>query len=255
MKYILPVCAFLALPVTAFGQEATADPQVLVHLQIVEVSLTKLRRLGLDLAQLTDDRNAKPDSAEKNDNASRFQVFDDGSQAHQFLEKLLEKLRTHHLMKVLAEPTLVTTSGKPVSFESGDKLSAPGIESPPSTSVRVTVDVLDEQSVRLSLHCGVAETSPGQATRAGSDTPPSNQCFECTTNTKLRSGQTLVLMSPPQITLETENVSVPILGSIPYIGALFGKTRELKNEKLKIISVRTEILQPIARRPSMDNPN
>ena len=94
--------------------------QVILHLKVYEVSLTKLRRLGYNLAKLQGKPVPSPDAA-KDTIIGGFSVIDDGSEASRFFETL----RKDNLAKVIAEPSLTTTSGCKALFNAGGKLPLP----------------------------------------------------------------------------------------------------------------------------------
>ncbi len=99
---------------------AGGAPQVVVHLRVFEVSLTKLRRLGYNLAKMQGKKVPSPDDA-KDTIIGGFSVIDDGSEAARFFESL----QKDNLAKVIAEPSLTTTSGCKAVFHTGGKLPLP----------------------------------------------------------------------------------------------------------------------------------
>jgi pilus assembly protein CpaC len=244
MKYIAPICVMLALSITAYGQQPGPGIQVVVHLQISEVSLTKLQRLGLSLEKLAGNPNAKSNNDPTNGDARTVGVIDDGSEAQQFLETL----RKDHLVKVLADPTMVTLSGRTAVFRNGGELSVPNPQQNGSTTieygttVKVTPEVLDDK-IRLAIHGRLAELDYEHTVRAGKETAPGVQVREFTTRTELKSGQTLVINGLTQVRMEAINRGVPCICEIPYLGAIFRTVEERHNEVAMLVLVRPEIVQ------------
>jgi pilus assembly protein CpaC len=275
MKYVLPVCIILVFSITAYGQQAGADlraatpnqPQpaaeqisqamgdstpVVVNLQICEVSLTKLRRLGLDPAKLFGDPNTKTKIDQTGGNTQQSQAIatfsgiDDGSEAQRFLETL----RKDKLVKVLADPTLMTLSGKTAVSNSGSKLPVPkwrpdgsmAIEYQYGTEVEITPEVLGD-TIRLAIHGRVSELDSGNMIHVGQQTVPGVRVREFCTRTELKSGQTLAISGLKQIRMEAVAHGVPYISEVPYLGAMFRIVKEEPNEIEIFILVRPEIVQ------------
>ena len=142
---------------------------------------------------------------------------------------------------MLAEPTLVTLSGRTAVFESGvvpvPKPQPDGsatIEHQSGTMMRVTPEVLGNR-VRLAIHGRVTEPDPAHFVRVGHQSVPGVQTFSFDTpRTEMNSGETVVL------------------------GGLFSRVRagETSNEVATYILVRAEIVRPTATvsRPAMIGP-
>jgi len=97
----LVIAAVCTLVRFADGQEQSPAPQVLVRVKMIEASRTRLDRLGLDLAEVRGGRvNRVHSVVEKQD---------------KFLSAL-QALEKDGLVRVLAEPRLVTVS-EPEEFE------------------------------------------------------------------------------------------------------------------------------------------
>jgi pilus assembly protein CpaC len=255
MKCMLPVSILLALSITARAQDATVGSQVTVHVQILELSLTKLQRLGIDLAKLVGDPNAKPDAAANHGANFAYRCVDDGKRTH----LLLEILHKRNLNRSVVDTKLVTTSGKTVVCNAGDELSVPKPQhdgSVPSecqhgTQLKLTPDVLDDRNVRLTIHCQLAGPAPEDTVSAGKERVPGIHKTELTTRADLQSGQTLMLAGPTEVRVEAYAEGVPWLSEIPYVGAVFRKIKEERNDFGIIVLVRPELLPPATvRRPA-----
>ncbi len=276
---LLSVCMLLALSVTAFGQQpwkpypvlppsqpsadaaerqallerlktlqaevdqiraVTGDtPQVLLSIKIFEVSLTKLRSLGYDVTKLG--------AAKKDGDTLRFQSID-GNEARQ----LIESLRKDNLVKVIAEPTLVTLSGRAVAYDSGGELPCPVPQKDGTTAVEfkrfgthagVTADVLDEHTVRLSFNCRLADLDYRQSVKIGTESVPGIQAREVSSSLEARDGQTLALTGLTEVREEPAVEGMPIVSELPGIGALFRTTKTARNEIATVFLVRPEIIK------------
>ena len=232
---------------SAHSQETVAGEQVVVQVQIFEASLTKLQRLGFAMEKVTGDPNAKLITDQTNGNAGSFSVINDGSE----VQRLLEVLRKEKFVKVLAEPTLATISGRTVVFNAGGELSVPkrqpdgsvAIERQYGTVIKLTPEVQGDK-VHLAIHCRLAELDNGHLVRVGQQTVPGVRIREFDTREELTSGQTLVIRGLTQVRMEAYNEGVPWISEIPYLGALFRKVREERNEAGMFVLIRPEIVRP-----------
>jgi hypothetical protein len=123
---------FTALPQSTAGtrtemqhrgthQESPADrerPQVLVDLKVIEVSLTKLQECGsdFDVLSLSGLLPTKSSADQRGRDKIAFGILDRNSAK---VLKAISRLQEAGLVKILAEPTLVTVSGRPATFRSG----------------------------------------------------------------------------------------------------------------------------------------
>jgi pilus assembly protein CpaC len=102
--------------------------QIALHVKVMEVSRTKLRTLGMDwsysngsdfivsgVSGMISAAAAQVGTATANGDSIRFGFVNGNSTFFGFLNAL----RRYELMKVLAEPTLTTVSGRPAFFNAG----------------------------------------------------------------------------------------------------------------------------------------
>jgi pilus assembly protein CpaC len=164
----------------------------------------------------------------------------------------IEALRQHQLLKVLAEPTLVTVSGRPASFSSGGEFPiqvAGGLGTNTieyrefGTRVDFVPIVLGDGRVRLEVRPQVSERDP---TLAGSpDLPPGLRTRWVDTAVEMNAGQTLALAGLIQSRIESENRGIPWLADLPWVGAAFRRVEETYNEVELLIMVTPEFVAPL----------
>ncbi|MHB8899283.1 MAG: hypothetical protein ACYC6Y_11100 [Thermoguttaceae bacterium] len=127
-------------------------------------------------------------------------VTDDGKS----LQALLETFRRDGTARILAEPTLVTLSGRPVSFCSGGELSATtggglGLPSDVTGSIFVGTRVDLSPTLiapdRIRVDMNLAITEPVK-TGSGGQAPPAVKKLNINTGVEMNSGQTFVLAGP-----------------------------------------------------------
>ena len=136
-----------------------APSQFQIEFLMAEVSLTKLRELGFDWHTLVDGIEKQVEG--KNEDVFRANE----SLPTQTFKAIVKAFRTKGLLKVLAQPTIVTTAGRPASVRSGGEfpIPMPGAGKQLSLQWRqfgvtaeTVVTPLDNDQVRLdfSVECG-----------------------------------------------------------------------------------------------------
>ena len=264
MKYVASICVVLAFSSMVYGQqpsdgtrattasEVQPDTEVMVELQILEVSLTKLRQLGFDIARLTPDPakdagdfNTKPKS-DRPSGGVTFSAINDGSK----LPQILEALRKDHLARVLAAQKLWVLSGHTAAIVSGNELKVPRpqkdgsvtIEYHRATETEVKPEV-EGDKVNLTLHIQHNELAYGCMVRVGKEDIPGVGVREVRTRMKLKSGQTFAIGGLVQVRTQATTTGVPWISEIPFVGAMFRSVKETKNEVEMFVLVRPEIVQ------------
>lgn len=206
------------------------DPkQVLLHVRVMEVSRTKLRALGFDL---------------------RCGVVGDGIGGHGFLNTL----REHDLAKILAEPTLVASSGRKASFRVGGEFpvlvaGALGTNSIEFKPYGMEIDfvplVLADDRIRLEVRPRISEIDVHSKTKLGKHRVPSLNVRQVDTGVEMHAGQTFALAGLIQNRVEAERRGIPYLADIPYLGIPFRHVATKDNEIELLITVTPEIVSPI----------
>ena len=234
--------------------------QVLLHVQVMEVSRTKLRSLGFDFAKFTGSNfvvsgvsglistYGAGSIATSGDETFSFGVVD-GSNA---FFGVLEAMRQDQLMKILAEPTLVTVSGRPAFFQVGGEfpilvpqsLGTVSIEYKKfGTQVDFVPIVLGNGRVRLEVRPRVSEIDNTRSVTLDSTTVPGLRTREVDTGVELDAGQTLAIAGLVQTRVEAENKGLPWASEVPYLGALFRRVEHNINEIELLILVTPELVE------------
>ncbi len=165
-------------------------------------------------------------------NSDRFQGF-------------VDALTNEALAKVLAEPTLVTTSGRPASLLSGGEfpILVPGGVGTVSIQFRefgvrmeAIPTVLGNGRLRLDIAPEVSERDFSSSVTVGGLVVPGINTRRVNTQVEMSFGETIMiggLISRKRLTTSTK---VPILGELPVIGAAFSrKTHEMGETELLIM--------------------
>ncbi len=242
--------------------------QVLLHVKVMEVSRTSLKELGFDWANFSGSNfvgsTASGIITKSNPVANVFRTgasfTSSNAETLQFgvvsnpsgFVAFLDALKKEDLLKVLAEPVLVTVSGRPASYLVGGEMPYPqptgfgniSINFKPfGTQIDFVPIVLGNGGVRLEVRPQVSELDPTLSiTVAGTSVPGFRERF-VDTGVELKFGQTLAIAGLLQQRTESEKRGVPYLEDMPYLGALFRFNRTRINEVELLIMVRPELVE------------
>jgi pilus assembly protein CpaC len=140
---------------------------------------------------------------------------------------------------LMAEPTLVTTSGVPAVFNNGGEFPILVPQSLGTSTVQyrefgTRVDfvpiVQADGQIQLNVRPYITERDEANAiTLAGAVVPALRSRWAETTVT-MAAGQTLAVAGLLFQRSETQNQGTPVLGDLPWVGAAFRRTRQTYNE-------------------------
>ena len=233
--------------------------QVLLHLKIYEVSRTKLRNLGFDWTFASNGgfvatgvsgliSAATAGIASGANPTMAFRIVDGSSSFF----GMLEALRRDDLIKLMSEPTLVTYSGRPAYFKVGGKIPYPVSQGFGAVQVQweeygTKVDfvpiVLGNGQIRLEVRPDVSEIDD---TRSPFQGIPAFKNNVVDTGVEIGAGQTLAIAGLVQRKIEAQKRAIPLLGELPYIGAMFSSKREQCNEIETLVLVTPELVDPMS---------
>ncbi len=246
--------------------------QILLHVKVLEVSRTKLREMGFDFwANNSSFFIASTPSGILNANSAggastggafsapstsaagdTFRVGVVGDSAAFF--GFIDALRQYQMAKVMAEPTLVTVSGRPAFFNSGGEFpilipSGLGTTSIDFKKFGTQVDfvpvVLDNGNIRLEVKPRISFLDNTISVTASGITVPGLNVREVDTGVEMKAGQTFAIAGLVQNRTEFSSRGIPYLADLPYFGAAFRKTKEVMNEVELVIMVTPELVEPM----------
>ena len=168
-------------------------------------------------------------------------------------ELALEALESHRVAKVLAEPNLVTISGRPATFISGGEFAVPtivGVDGVGAASttfrgygtiLQFTPTVLDKDRIRLQVNPSFSTLNADTAVNGifGVDTRSAS------TTVELREGQVLAIAGLTQQQQSGSTARLPGIGEWPIIGSLGSKRGHSSSEEELIVIVSPEIVHAI----------
>jgi pilus assembly protein CpaC len=234
--------------------------QVLLHTRIMEVSRTKLRDLGVDWGVIDGDSFffSGPSGFADINNSSLLglqpsatgvtnRLFVNGGD----FEALIQALRQQDLVKMLAEPTVVATHGRPARFTVGGKVPyiVPAGDNAVSinyeefgTSVDFLPFVVGPGRIRLEVRPEVKEPDDTRSIEAAGISVPGFTQRYVETAVELQAGQTFAIAGLLQSRTEAFTRATPLLGELPYLGVMFRRTFQRRNDIELLITVTPELV-------------
>lgn len=229
---------------------------IMLHTQVMEVSRTKLRELGIDWAAgFGNDYVAQtiggtlgaggttfaavPNAANE---TIKFGIVDSGNSFFTAIRALQQK----NLVKVMADPTVVAIDGRPASFNSGGEFpilvpagqGLVGVDFREfGTRIDFVAKVRGDGRIWLEVRPTISEIDPSRNVTISGISVPGLRSRFVETAVELRAGQTLALAGLLQVRTETQCVGLPGLSELPFLGALFRSNREVQNEVELLITV------------------
>lgn len=179
-----------------------------------------------------------------------FAVTGNSDSFHGFLDALT----TESLAKVLAEPTLVTTSGRPASLLSGGEfpILVPGAVGTVSIQFRefgvrmeAIPTVLGSGRLRLDIAPEVSEKDYSSSVNVQGIVVPGINTRRVNTQVEMNFGETIMIGGLISQKRVTTSAKYPIIGEIPIIGAAFSKKSHEIGETELLIMVTPEMAGPL----------
>ncbi|MFH1304343.1 MAG: type II and III secretion system protein family protein [Planctomycetota bacterium] len=169
-------------------------------------------------------------------------------------QAFIEALKKEALLKILAEPELVTTSGRPANLLSGGEFP---ILVPQSLGT-VTIEwrefgvrmeavpiVLGNGRLRLEVQPEVSERDFSNAVQVAGTTVPGLTVRRANTAVEMNFGETMVIAGLISSRKTAETSKTPFLGELPVVGAAFRRVRYTEGETELVIMVTPELVSPL----------
>jgi pilus assembly protein CpaC len=170
------------------------------------------------------------------------------------MQVFIQALRENGLLRVLAEPNLVTISGQEADFLAGGEFPVP-VPSDVGISItyrkygvrlNFTPTVLSENAIRLAVTPEVSEPDYSTAVTVLGTTVPGVAVRRVDTVVELGSGQTFAIGGLLSERVRGISRKVPALGDIPVLGALFSSVDFQTDRSELVILVTPELVEPIS---------
>ena len=185
------------------------------------------------------------------------------------IQGIMRALEADGVLKTLASPNLVAVNGEKAKFLSGGEIPIPIVQSGGSSSSSVSVmfkefgvkldfspTVIDSGIINLRVVPEVSQPDYSNAVSISGFIIPSFRTRRVDTVVELRDGQSLVIGGLTNTEVQKQTSGIPLLSSIPVLGALFKSTRESIVENELVILVSPRIIRPLeaSEVPALPNP-
>ena len=177
------------------------------------------------------------------------------------LEVFLQALDENRYVRLLAEPNLVAVSGGEATFLVGGEFPVPIVQGASvGTNSVVTVQykefgvrlnfrpqVLGEGRIRLEVSPEVSELSEIGSLQQNGFTVPGIVTRRSSTTVELGTGQSFAMAGLLRSKEQARRSSIPLLGDLPVLGALFRSMRYEQEETELVVIVTAELVEPLDR--------
>jgi len=260
-------------------QLTVAGPsQVQLHVKVIEVQRTKLRELGFNflmtgqqyylyngvgslapLAGLNPPNNVLPFGGPPMPRVDPLALTQSNLQFaitgnNNIFQGFIHALQTESLAKVLAEPILVTTSGRPATVHSGGEFPVPVPQGFGNLSIEwkeigVKLEavpiILGNGRLRLDLAPEVSERDFSNTLTINGALVPGVASRSVNTQVEMSFGETLMIGGLISTRKQGSIHRVPFLGELPWIGAAFSRKSFQTGETELVILVTPQMVSPM----------
>lgn len=169
------------------------------------------------------------------------------------MQLFVQALRENGLLKVLAEPNLVTISGEEADFLAGGEFPIPVAQRDSVTvefrkfgvRLRFTPSVLSPELIRLRVAPEVSEPDYTNAVTIAGYVIPGLTSRTVETVVELGAGQTFAIGGLLSEHVRAVSSKVPALGDLPVLGALFSSVEYQSSETELVVLVTPELVAPL----------
>jgi pilus assembly protein CpaC len=226
--------------------DVPGEQQVMLKVRIAELTRSALRELGVDWSVAAENWSVASGMSGAGNIAA---ILNDNVD----VELFIRAFSSNGYGKILAEPTLVTISGKTATFISGGEFAVPtavgvgGIGAVATsfrgfgTQLAFTPSVLDKDRIRLTVSPSFSSVNNGNAV----DGIPGLDTRAVATTVDLREGQWLAIAGLIQDEQGGSKARIPFLGDIPFLGAPFMSERVRRDETELVVLVSPELVHPL----------
>jgi len=174
------------------------------------------------------------------------------------LGAVLQDLASRNVLQVLAEPNLLTLSGKPASFLAGGEFPFPTIQGGASGVGQITIQfkefgvklnflpiVTPRGTIRLTVIPEVSSLDYANGLSISGYTVPGLSTRRVQTEIELENGQSFVIAGLLNSQVTEQLARMPGLANIPLFGKLFQSRTTNKTSTELLVMVTPELVSPI----------
>ena len=257
------------------------EPQILLKVRFADVDRAATQQLGVNLFSANEKGIANSTTGQ----FGQFPIFqpsaNGGKTSVTFSDLLnifyfnpdlnigtfIQALEAKALLQMLAEPNLLTMSGRPASFLAGGEFPFPTIQGGAAGVGQITIqfkefgirlDFMPTLTPRGTIHLmvtpEVSSLDYSNGLTVNGYTVPGLNTRRVQTEIELESGQSFVIAGLLNRQVTEQLSKIPGLGDIPVLGKLFQSRSLSKSNSELLVLVTPEIVRPIpagAKRPEI----
>jgi len=250
--------------------EVAGVHQVMLEVRVSEIDRSLLKRLGFNfnslsrggtdlgmgmLGNLTSIEGLPSTLTNLSPNVNAIASFFGGGA---YWTMFIDALKEDGLLKILAEPTLITLSGKNANFLAGGEFPYPVPQSVGGGSTTITIEfktfgvglnftptVLSNGKISMQVAPEVSELDFSNAVTYQGFVVPALTTRRVSTVVELADGQSFAIAGLLKDDVRTAIAKYPLLGDIPILGPLFRSESFKKNESELVIVVTPHLVKPL----------
>ncbi|UCF95253.1 MAG: type II and III secretion system protein family protein, partial [Desulfobacterales bacterium] len=242
--------------------------QVMLEVRVAEISRSTMKRLGINftyqrgqdfaitrLSELTTQTVDKEGFINTVFAPSINALFRFGVNSATWTG-FIDALKEDGLVKVLAEPTLITLSGKEAEFLAGGEFPVPVPQSGFANTITIewkefgvrlwfTPNVLDDGHINIKVAPEVSDLDFTTAVQFSGFIIPGLTTRRASTVVELADGQSFAIAGLLKDNVRDSLSKYPALGDIPILGTLF-RSRDFQNERSELLIIVTpHLVKPL----------
>ncbi len=259
------------------------DPQILLKVRFADIDRSATSQLGANLFSLDNgkgiassttgqfgappafDFTQKPATLSLNQLLNIFFYRPDIN-----LGAIIQDLEAKQVLQILAEPNLLTVSGRPASFLAGGEFPFPTLQGGAAGIGQITIQfkefgirlnflptVTPRGTIRLIVTPEVSSLDYTNGLTVSGYTVPGLATRRVQTEIELQNGQSFVIAGLLDNQLTQAINKMPGLANIPVLGKLFQSRSMTKSNNELLVMVTPELVKPIpaeVRPPEVDMP-
>lgn len=180
-------------------------------------------------------------------------VLGTGSIGNVALEVLLQALETKDMVRTLAEPNLVALSGQEASFLAGGEYPIPVVDEdggiavdykPFGVQLTFIPRVVDNGRINLELTAAVSSIDQSATVSNGGFSINAFSRRETSTTVEMMDGQSFAISGLLQDDFSDSTSSVPWLGDVPVLGALFRSASYQREQSELVVIITPHLVSP-----------
>ncbi len=237
--------------------------QVMLEIKVSEMSRTLGRELGINFAAIG--RGGREGNIAFLSNFPSQATTSVGSVIAQYIRGdvtwnlLLDALKEEGLIKILAEPTLITLSGKEARFLAGGEFPVPVPQSSSfGNTANITIEykpfgvglvftpvVLSNRKISMQVAPEVSELDFTTTVTLQNYVIPSINTRRVATTVELADGQSFAIAGLLKEEARETISKFPVLGDIPILGALFRSSSFQRRDTELVVIVTPHLVKPV----------